>query len=124
MAGEVVLGRADNEYSVGYGTARPATLSLNSLCANTISDITWSTWGGPEASAVRTGGVTRKRWARDPHRHRPRHLRGAHRLPATVDRRQAHLEGVLNREERPLPQIREQLSQDRPCPRDPAAYGL
>ncbi|MCZ0911848.1 hypothetical protein O0V02_05335 [Gordonia amicalis] len=49
VAGKVVLGRADNEYSVGYGTARPATLSLNSLCANTISDITWSTWGGPEA---------------------------------------------------------------------------
>ncbi|TSD96252.1 hypothetical protein FOV72_11305 [Gordonia rubripertincta] len=49
VAGEVVLGRADGQYSVGYGTARPATLSLNSLCANTISGITWSTWGGPEA---------------------------------------------------------------------------
>lgn len=46
---DVVLGRADNEYSVGYGTARPQTLSLNSLCANTISDITWESWGGPSA---------------------------------------------------------------------------
>lgn len=44
---DVVLGRADNEYSVGYGTARPKRLSLNSMCANTISDITWESWGGP-----------------------------------------------------------------------------
>ncbi|WP_133248633.1 hypothetical protein [Williamsia muralis] len=46
----VVLGSSDNQYSVGYGTARPTTVSLNSLCANTISNITWSTWGGMEAT--------------------------------------------------------------------------
>ena len=46
---DVVLGHADNQYSVGYGTSRPTTVSLNSLCANTISNITWSTWGQSEA---------------------------------------------------------------------------
>ncbi|MBM7416253.1 MULTISPECIES: hypothetical protein [Nocardiaceae] len=47
--GTVVLGRADDQYSVGYGTSKPETVSLNSLCANTISNIDWSTWGGSEA---------------------------------------------------------------------------
>lgn len=47
-----VLGRADNQYAVGYGTARPTTISLNSLCANTISAITWTSWGGPQASGT------------------------------------------------------------------------
>ncbi|MEO9326977.1 hypothetical protein [Gordonia aurantiaca] len=34
---------------MGYGTARPSQLSLNSLCANTIVKVTWSSWGGPQA---------------------------------------------------------------------------
>jgi hypothetical protein len=47
-----VLGRADNEYAVGYGTERPAVLSLNSLCANTISNIRWTSWGDDTASGT------------------------------------------------------------------------
>jgi hypothetical protein len=47
-----VLGRADNEYAVGYGTARPSVLSLNSLCANTISNINWTSWGDATASGT------------------------------------------------------------------------
>lgn len=47
---EVVLGRATDRYSIGYGTPRPRTVSLNSLCANSISNITWESWGGPTAT--------------------------------------------------------------------------
>lgn len=46
---DVVLGRSEDRNSVGYGTARPASLSINSLCANTIIDVTWDSWGEHEA---------------------------------------------------------------------------
>ncbi|MEW5808607.1 MAG: hypothetical protein AB1925_04060 [Actinomycetota bacterium] len=52
--GLVVLGASSDQYSVGFGTSRPATLSLNSLCANTITDITWNSWGGAVAHATGT----------------------------------------------------------------------
>lgn len=54
-SGPVVLGRADNQYAIGYGTERPELVSLNSLCSNTISDITWTSWGGETATG--TGNV-------------------------------------------------------------------
>ncbi|WP_143695141.1 hypothetical protein [Williamsia sp. 1135] len=55
VSGPVVLGRADNQYAIGYGTERPELVSLNSLCGNTISDITWTSWGGETATG--TGNV-------------------------------------------------------------------
>ncbi|WP_207837272.1 hypothetical protein [Williamsia soli] len=54
VSGPVVLGRADNQYAIGYGTERPELLSLNSLCSNTISDITWTSWGGETATGTGT----------------------------------------------------------------------
>ncbi|MCG7592742.1 hypothetical protein [Mycobacterium sp. PSTR-4-N] len=53
-SGLVVLGAPSDQYSVGFGTSRPATLSLNSLCANTITDIAWDSWGGQVAHATGT----------------------------------------------------------------------
>ena len=46
---EVVLGGPTDQYSVGFGTARPNGISTNSLCGNTINDISWDSWGGPVA---------------------------------------------------------------------------
>jgi hypothetical protein len=47
-APQVVLGSSMGGSSVGYGTERPATISLGS-CANAISSITWDSWGEPVA---------------------------------------------------------------------------
>ncbi|MDI9915793.1 hypothetical protein [Rhodococcus sp. IEGM 1379] len=47
--GAVVLGSSAGTYSEGYGTAQPEMLSLNSLCANTIARISWTSWGGQTA---------------------------------------------------------------------------
>lgn len=47
-APQVVLGSASDSGAVGYGTERPATISLGS-CANAIHDIVWDDWGGPTA---------------------------------------------------------------------------
>lgn len=41
----IVLGAPSDQYSVGYGSARPATISTNSLCGNTITDVVWESWG-------------------------------------------------------------------------------
>jgi len=46
---EAVLGGPSDQYSVGIGTARPNGISTNSLCGNTINDISWDSWGGPVA---------------------------------------------------------------------------
>ena len=52
--GLVVLGAPSDQYSVGFGTSRPATLSVNSLCGNTITNIAWDSWGGQVAHATGT----------------------------------------------------------------------
>ncbi|MEP9417410.1 hypothetical protein ABLE92_24130 [Gordonia sp. VNQ95] len=50
----LVLGQPDGAYSVGYGSVRPPTLSLSSLCANTIGNIVWESWGAPTARGTGT----------------------------------------------------------------------
>ena len=47
-----VLGQPMDTYSVGFGEARPAQLSQNSMCGNTITGISWSSWGGPTAQGA------------------------------------------------------------------------
>jgi hypothetical protein len=49
----VLLGSAIGDNSVGYGTERPAKISLGS-CANAIDDIAWDDWGGPVAHGAGT----------------------------------------------------------------------
>lgn len=51
---DVVLGAPSDQYSVGYGTPRPNGISTNSLCGNTINDISWESWGGPVAQGSGT----------------------------------------------------------------------
>lgn len=50
----VVLGAPSDQYSVGYGTARPNGISTNSLCGNTIDGISWENWGEPVAQGSGT----------------------------------------------------------------------
>jgi hypothetical protein len=50
----VVLGEPMDQYSVGFGSDRPSLLSQNSLCGNTITDVTWVSWGGPTAQGAGT----------------------------------------------------------------------
>ena len=45
----VVLGVSQGKYSMGYGEVRPSTLTSNSMCANVISKIKWTSWGGAKA---------------------------------------------------------------------------
>ena len=40
----VVLGVSQGKYSMGYGEVRPSTLTSNSMCANVISKIKWTSW--------------------------------------------------------------------------------
>lgn len=47
--GEVVLGGPTDQYSGGYGTAQPDSFTTNSLCGNSVYDVTWDSWGGPIA---------------------------------------------------------------------------
>ena len=35
---------------MGFGKVAPAYISLSSLCANTVTKITWKGWGGPVAT--------------------------------------------------------------------------
>ncbi|WP_162958316.1 hypothetical protein [Nocardia yunnanensis] len=44
-----VLGRAQDRYSVGFGSVKPSDLSINSLCDNTITAVRWDSWGGATA---------------------------------------------------------------------------
>lgn len=46
---EVVLGAPSDQDSVGYGASRPDGISTNSLCGDTITDVSWDSWGGPVA---------------------------------------------------------------------------
>ncbi len=52
--GDVVLGAPSDQYSAGYGTSRPNGVSTNSICGNTINDVTWTSWGGPTAQGTGT----------------------------------------------------------------------
>ena len=58
---ETVLGAAMEDYSMGYGTARPGMITQNSMCANVVHDIVWDSWGGPVAhgagTACQSGGA-------------------------------------------------------------------
>ncbi|WP_139278422.1 hypothetical protein [Rhodococcoides fascians] len=51
---DAVIGRPTDQYSVGYGSERPETLSINSLCGNTITNISWTTWGNESATGTGT----------------------------------------------------------------------
>ena len=48
----MVLGKPMDTYSLGFGEERPAQLSQNSMCGNTITDISWNSWGGPMAQGA------------------------------------------------------------------------
>jgi hypothetical protein len=37
-------------YATGLGTARPTGFSLGAVAASTIRNITWDSWGGPQAT--------------------------------------------------------------------------
>ena len=50
-SGEIVLGYIPSETSsTGYGTVRPSFLSISGMCANSVADVSWSSWGGSTAS--------------------------------------------------------------------------
>lgn len=50
--GTPVLGSSAGQYSIGYGEVRPDLTSLSSVCANSMSNITWDSWGGPTATGT------------------------------------------------------------------------
>ncbi|GAC56501.1 hypothetical protein GOHSU_08_00290 [Gordonia hirsuta DSM 44140 = NBRC 16056] len=51
--GEPVLGRDKFErYAVGFGTVRPASISIASTAASSVGSITWQSWGGSEATGT------------------------------------------------------------------------
>lgn len=37
------------EYAEGFGTVRPSSFSLVSTASSTVQQITWDSWGGPQA---------------------------------------------------------------------------
>ncbi len=37
------------EYATGFGTVKPAGFSLTSMASGTIQQITWDSWGDPQA---------------------------------------------------------------------------